>query len=250
MLRVVIVDDEPLAVRAMRRLLAAHADVSVVGTADTLRAAAAVLAAERPDAVFLDIDLGTGTGFDLIARLDPAPKVVFVTAHAAYAVDAFAADAVDYLLKPVEPERLAEALARLNRAKAQAAPPAAPAAKGEILELRTPNRTVLAAPDDIAALCAEGDFTRVVLAEQPALLIWRTLSHFETVLPAPPFVRLSRSLILNRTRLRGFDTPSRNRSRVTLEGVAEPLVLGRVATTRLREALAKAGSAQPDQPER
>ncbi len=240
MLRVVIVDDEPLAIRALRRLLAAHADVTIVGTADTLTTGVHMIAAERPDAVFLDIDLGTGDGFDLLARLDPPPQVVFVTAHAKYAVDAFAADAVDYLLKPVPPARLAEAIARLRRR-----PPPAPDGGGpsggprDILELRTPTRTVLAAPTDIAALCAEGDFTRVVLADQPALLIWRTLSHFETVLPTPPFVRLSRSLILNRDRLRSFETPSRNRSRVTLEGVGESLVLGRTATTRLRDVVAE-----------
>lgn len=237
MLRVVIVDDEPLAVRAMRRLLAAHGDVVVVGTADTPRGAAAVLAEEKPDALFLDVDLGTATGFDLLAGLDPAPHVVFVTAHAAFAVDAFAAEAVDYLLKPVTPERLAEALGRLHRLKSREAPPAP--AEQEMLELRTPSRTVLAAPDDIAALLAEGDFTRVILVGQAPLLIWRTLSHFEGILPAPPFLRLSRSVILNRARLRGFDTPSRDRSRVTLEGVAEPLMLGRAATARLREALAK-----------
>lgn len=240
MLRVVIVDDEPLAIRAMRRLLAAHGDVAILGAADSLAGAVRLIAAEKPDAVFLDIDLGASDGFELIARLEPAPKVVFVTAHAEYAVDAFAADAVDYLLKPVRPERLAEALARLRRNR----PPPEPDGAGEagsgrdILELRTPNRTVLAAPAEIAALCAEGDFTRVVLADQPPLLIWRTLSHFETVLPAPPFVRLSRSLILNRDRLRSFDTPSRNRSRVTLEGVGETLVLGRAATSRLRDVVA------------
>ncbi|GGF69213.1 DNA-binding response regulator [Azorhizobium oxalatiphilum] len=237
MLRVVIVDDEPLAVRAMRRLLLPHGDVVVVGSADTPRSATELLKAEKPDAVFLDVDLGSATGFDLLDGLDPAPHVVFVTAHANYAVDAFAAEAVDYLLKPVTPERLAEALARLHRLKAQAAPQAP--AEREMLELRTPSRTVLAAPEDIAALVAEGDFSRVILAGQPALLIWRTLSHFEGILPSPPFLRLSRSLILNRARLRAFDTPSRDRSRVTLEGIAEPLTLGRVATTRLREALAK-----------
>lgn len=239
MLRVVIVDDEPLAIRAMRRLLSVHGELTIVGAADSLAGAVQIIAAEKPDAVFLDIDLGNSDGFDLIARLDPPPQVVFVTAHAEYAVDAFAAAAVDYLLKPVMPERLAEALSRLRRNRQPPEPDASGEAGGrDILELRTPNRTVLAAPAEIAALCAEGDFTRVVLADQPPLLIWRTLSHFETVLPAPPFVRLSRSLILNRDRLRSFDTPSRNRSRVTLDGVSEALVLGRAATSRLRDVVA------------
>jgi two-component system LytT family response regulator len=87
-------------------------------------------------------------------------------------------------------------------------------------------------------LRADGDFTHVYVADQPAVMIWRTLSHFEELLPAPPFLRLSRSLIINRDRLRKIETPSRASAQITLEGVPEPVVLGRTATARLRDALA------------
>src|SRR5437899_1964981 len=80
---------------------------------------------------------------------------------------------------------------------------------------------------EIAALRADGDFTHVFVAGRPAVMIWRTLSHFEELLPSPPFLRLSRSLIINRDRLRKIEAPSRDSAQVTLDGVAEPMVLGR-----------------------
>lgn len=230
MLRALIVDDEPLAIRAMQRLLAAHADVEVVGTADTLEAAAGLVAGSRPDLILLDIDLGTGNGFDLLGRLEPPPRVVFVTAHAQHAVEAFTVDAVDYLLKPVLPERLAAALARVARL--------IPDRPARTLELRMPNGTLLAEPGEIAALSAEGDFTRVHLALQPSLLILRTLSQFEAMLPVPPFRRLGRSVVINLDRVRRLQWRGRNLALVSLDGLDAPLPLGRVAAARLRAALA------------
>jgi two-component system, LytTR family, response regulator len=76
------------------------------------------------------------------------------------------------------------------------------------------------------------------VAGRPAVMIWRTLGHFEDLLPSPPFLRLSRSLIINRDRLRKIDAPSRDSAQVSLDGVAEPMVLGRTAASRLRDALA------------
>ena len=90
---------------------------------------------------------------------------------------------------------------------------------------------------EIVALRADGDFTHVFVADQPALMIWRTLGHFESVLPSPPFLRLSRSLIVNRDRLSRVDTPSRESMQVTLRGMTDVLELGRTAAARLREAL-------------
>ncbi len=233
MLRVLIVDDEPLARRAIRRLLSAHATVDVVGEAESIAEAQALIMRTQPALIFLDIELNGGDGFDLLEALEYPPKVVFITAYAEHAVEAFTVDAVDYLLKPVAPERLAEALARVERAIA------ASVSKDEagLIELRTPSRTVLVAAGEIAAVKADGDFARVMLADQPALMIWRTLAHFETLLPSPPFLRLGRSLMINRDRLRGIDARSRDDVRLTLQGISEPLSIGRAAAVRLREAM-------------
>ncbi|MBI3154790.1 MAG: response regulator transcription factor [Burkholderiales bacterium] len=114
-MRVLIVDDEAPARARLRRLLAAAADVQVVGEARDGDDALAQLAATRPDALFLDVQMPGASGLDVAASLpDPAPAVVFVTAYDRYALQAFDAAAVDYLLKPVEPPRLARALERLR----------------------------------------------------------------------------------------------------------------------------------------
>ena len=240
MLRVVIVDDEHLARQAMRRLLVAHPDVEIAGEAESLAGAIDLFGRTRPQLLFLDIELGGGDGFDLLAALEPPPIVVFVTAYPQYAAVAFAVEAADYLLKPVEPERLAESLDRVRRRLAQAHGLTSGPSQGasELIELKTPRRTVLAAPGEIAALRADGDFTRVLLADRPEVMIWRTLAHFESLLPAPPFLRLGRSLIINRDRLRSIEAQSREGAQITLLGIAEPLSIGRTAAQRLREALA------------
>jgi two-component system, LytTR family, response regulator len=167
--------------------------------------------------------------------LDRPPIVVFVTAYAEHAVEAFAVNAVDYLLKPVAPERLAESLTRVERQLARGEEPAS-AGRG-VIALRTPKRTLLAQTEEIVAVRADGDFTHVFVADQPALMIWRTLGHFESLLPSPPFLRLGRSLIVNRDRLRRVETPSRETARILLQGMDEALTLGRAASARLREAL-------------
>lgn len=236
-MRVLIVDDEPLARSAMRRLLTGHAEIEIVGEAEGLGEARAAVERLRPDLVFLDIELDSdGDGFDLLDALDRPPIVVFVTAFAEHAVDAFAVNAIDYLLKPVDPARLAESLARAERQLALAV---LPPGLG-VVELKTPKRTILAAPADIVALRADGDFTRVFVAGQPALMILRTLASFEETLPVPPFLRLGRSVMINRDRLRSFEAPSRAAGRLTLDGMTEPLAIGRAAAARLREAMAAA----------
>src|SRR4029079_16074500 len=108
----------------MRRLLAAHPTVEIVGEAENLDEAKNAIERTQPQLVFLDIELGGGDGFDLLAALERPPIVVFVTAYAEHAVEAFAVDAADYLLKPVESERLAESLARVERQLAGKSGPA------------------------------------------------------------------------------------------------------------------------------
>lgn len=111
--RTVLVDDERLARAEMRRLLEAHPEVQVVDEADGVESALEVVPACRPDLLFLDIHMPDGSGFDLLEGLEDPPQVVFTTAHDEHALRAFEVNALDYLLKPVDPRRLAEAIERL-----------------------------------------------------------------------------------------------------------------------------------------
>lgn len=233
MLRVAIVDDEALARRGMRRLLEKHRQIEVIGEAASARLAVDLIRAERPDAVFLDIEMHGESGFDVLRDLDNAPDVVFVTAHDRYAVKAYDFSVLDYLLKPVDPERLAAAIARLE--KAQAARQALSKRGPPTLRLRTHARTVIQRVDAIAALRAEGDYTRVFALGGPAVLVGQSLGKFEAELPMPPFLRVNRSLIVNTDRMREIETIDRNTMHIRLDGCGEPFEVGRAAAARIRK---------------
>jgi two-component system LytT family response regulator len=113
-MRALIVDDEPLARRELRRLLSAFDWVEIAGEASDVDEARERILAQMPDVVFLDVQMPGGSGFDLLAQLERVPRVIFTTAYDHYAVKAFDVSALDYLLKPIEPERLAAALGKVQ----------------------------------------------------------------------------------------------------------------------------------------
>jgi two-component system LytT family response regulator len=113
----VLIEDEPHSRDRLRSLLAVHADVEIVGEAGDGFSAVALIERERPDLAFVDVQLPEVSGFDVLARVNHRPAVIFVTAFDEYAVRAFEERAVDYLLKPTSPERLASALDRVREVR-------------------------------------------------------------------------------------------------------------------------------------
>lgn len=114
-MRALIVDDERLARKELINLLSQHENVEVVGEAINVEDAKEKISSLNPNVVFLDIQMPEKTGFDLLEELDHVPNVIFTTAYDEYALKAFQVNALDYLLKPIEPERLTEALNRLQK---------------------------------------------------------------------------------------------------------------------------------------
>jgi len=228
--RVMLVDDEPLARQGMRQLLADHPEVAVVGEAGQVNEALRLIEREKPDALFLDIRMPGQTGFDLLKQLPRPPRVVFVTAYSQHAVEAFEVEAVDYLLKPVLPERLALAIRRLRGGEE-------PFAAEDRICLRTPERTVVARWEAVPLLKAEGDFTRVWVVDERPLLICQTLGSFERQLPTPPFARLDRSHLVNVGAIVKWESLSRDEGRLYCRGLSGAVAVGRAAQGRLRELL-------------
>jgi two-component system, LytTR family, response regulator len=188
--RVLIVDDEAPARERMRRLLGVFAQVEIVGEARDADEALQRVAELQPDAVFLDVQMPGASGLDVAASLpDPAPAVVFVTAFDRYALQAFDAAAVDYLLKPVEPERLARAVQRLH----ERAVPAPAAARPPPAQLLIPDRgrTHVVTVAQIEWLEAADNYV-VVHTTTSAPLMRRTLAALLADL-GPAFVRTHRS---------------------------------------------------------
>jgi len=238
MLRVMVVDDEPPARRGLRRLLKAHADIDVVAEVGTVSEAQARACALRLDTIFLDVELTDGPGFDLISRLSPAPAIVFVTAHDLYAVKAFDVPALDFLLKPVDPTRLAVTVDRLRRLRQDAIKLDSDSRYGrpqQRLHLRIDGHSVFAPLDTVAMLAAEADFTRIFLKGSRDYLVCRLLRHFEAQLPTPPFVRISRSLIVNLDQVKRVDWQDAGRCNVLFGDGIRPITLGRIAARRLRQ---------------
>ena len=117
-LRAYLVDDEPLALDRLRRLLAQTGRVEVLGATTKPEEAVAALTAHPPDLCFLDIQMPRLNGFEVLARLPTQPIVIFTTAYDQYALKAFGVNSVDYLLKPIEPEALTHALDKVERLRA------------------------------------------------------------------------------------------------------------------------------------
>jgi two-component system LytT family response regulator len=114
-MKAIIVDDERLARKELTSLLAEYNDIEIIGEAANIDEAEELIRESSPDLVFLDIQMPGGTGFDLLEKLDAVPQVIFITAYDEFALKAFEVSALDYVLKPVQPERLSEAIKKLSK---------------------------------------------------------------------------------------------------------------------------------------
>ena len=184
-MKVLVVDDEPLARRELRRLLGAFPSVEILGEAGNIDEARECIEKLSPDVVFLDIQMPGGTGFDLLAQLDRVPRIIFTTAYDHYAVKAFDVNALDYLLKPIEPERLAAALRKI-----EAPPPL------ERLFIRDGPRCWFVPLREVSVFSAEGNYVRLRWGTERPLL-GRSLASLEEKLDPQRFFRANRSQIVN-----------------------------------------------------
>jgi two-component system LytT family response regulator len=193
-MKAMIVDDEALARRELRRLLAKLDGVEIVGEAANIAEAATMIESLAPDLLFLDIQMPGGSGFDLLSRLEHVPRVIFTTAYDQHAVRAFEVNALDYLLKPIEPERLAAALARIEPAGAPALPQRA--AVLEQLFVRDGQRCWFVPLKEVRLLSAENNYVRLWWGKLHPLL-GRPLSTLEQRLDPKRFLRANRAQIIN-----------------------------------------------------
>ena len=152
-MKALIIDDERMARQELRRLLATHSEIEIAGEARTAEEALNLLWQIEPDVLFLDIRMPGMSGFDLLERLDDVPQVIFTTAYDEYALKAFEVSAIDYLVKPVAPARLAAAVAKLRPRKTRSLLEQVFVKEGE--------RCWLVRVTDIFLLESEGNFTRL-----------------------------------------------------------------------------------------
>jgi len=208
-LRTLIVDDEPLAVERLQVICARMPGLIVTGTASEGASALRLIEALSPDLVLLDLTMPGMDGLSVaraLTRQPNAPAIVFVTAHDEFAVEAFDLDAVDYVLKPVAPERLERAIARaLARRGQRTAQPGEGAGDRWLAEFWVPHRSELLriSAIDVERIDAERDYVRLHVGKQSYLLL-HTISGLEERLDPACFIRIHRSIILRRDCIRGL----------------------------------------------
>lgn len=207
-MKALIIDNEADVVQSLKLLIRKYcSDVEIVGEAMSSHAAAPLLDTAEVDLVFLDIELGDGTGLELLQNYPQRNfEVIFITAHSHYAVQAFQFSAIDYLLKPFDPERLLEAVSRARIGIQQSAKLQQLEVLVENLQSKQlPRRLVLRDMDnihlfeldDLLYAVAEGSYTRLFFKEQREWLSSKNLKYFEGVLKKGPFFRTHQSFLVN-----------------------------------------------------
>lgn len=236
-LRVLVVDDTRLARQELRTLLAAFDDAECVGEADDVPAAREAIERLRPDVVLLDIQMPSGTGFDLLDSLDMAPQVVFTTAYDQYAVRGFEANALDYLLKPVQADRLAAALAkaRTRNAHVDAGERKLLRAEDQVF-LRDGERCWFVQLGQVARIEVDGNYATVHFRGERAML-GRSLATLESRLDPSLFFRANRKTLVNLRMVAAIDLAVGDGYTLTMKDGAEVEVSRRQAR-ELRERLA------------
>lgn len=225
-LRTLIVDDEPLAVERMQVICAKMEQLTVVGTASDGSAALRLVDALEPDLILLDMTMPEVDGLAVARSLAAKGKrvaIVFVTAHDNYAVEAFDLDAVDYVLKPVQRDRLERAIRRALARHGERVG----RSSGWLDELWIPSRSELIRIEtsEVSRIDAERDYVRLHVGDKTYLLL-QTIAGLENKLDPAKFIRIHRSTILRKDRIKGLKHDGLGVWSVEVEG-AEPLRIGR-----------------------
>ena len=229
MIRTLIVDDEPLARQRLKRFLQAAEDVELLTECGDGKAAVAAIQEHRPDLVFLDVQMPHLNGFEVLRALgaEHLPVVIFVTAFDTFALQAFEAQALDYLLKPFGEERVQQALVRARTFLEGGAKKTFQDHLAGLLRatetgrhtarvlVRNGDRVLVVEPGEIDWVEAYGDYVRLHVGQQ-AHLLRSTLTEMEQRLKSEGFARIHRSRLVNLERIREFITVSPNELLVVL----------------------------------
>lgn len=242
-MRLMIVDDEPLARMLLREYLAAHADIDIVAECANGADAIAAIDALQPDLVLLDIQMPRLSGFDVVELAGAATRYLFITAYDQYAVKAFEVRAIDYLLKPFSQQRFDAALASARATLAATAPMAAMVRQGQLREgplervlIRDGGHVHILKAGDIAVIEAQDDYVGISVAGK-CWLKNQPLAELEAQLDGSRFLRVHRSWIVNLQKVARIEAVSKD-SHVCVMDDGRKVPVSRSGYQKLRERLA------------
>lgn len=236
MIRAVIVDDERLARNELKKLLSDHQNVEVIGEASNADEAIEVIEKLNPDLIFLDISMPGKSGFDLLTEMQKTPEVIFTTAYDEYALKAFEVNALDYLLKPIEPKRLTDAIQKLHFTDDKSEP-------------ANTNRSILSENDqvfvkdgekcwfvklsDIRLFESVGNYAKIYFGVQKPLIL-KSLNALEERLDEKVFFRANRKHIINLRLIEKIEPYFNGGLLVELKG-GEKVEISRRQTVKFKE---------------
>lgn len=233
-IKAIIVDDERLARRGVQLLLQDYPHINIVGEAATIAQTIQLIKTQKPELVFLDIQLGGESGFDLFQRIELNCKVVFVTAYDEYALRAFEINALDYLLKPINRTRLAKTIQRVTDSPPIQVKPVQLRYDDRIIR-NDHRRTKFIKVRDIKFINAESDYSLVRMLDNQSEMFCRTLKKWEEILPAENFIRIHRSTIINFEYIEKIEKSSSQRNLVYLTNTASPVVMSQRYTSSVKK---------------
>jgi two-component system, LytTR family, response regulator len=227
-MKALIIDDERLARAEVRRLLNDFNWVKVVGEAENAQQALELIQSQQPDLLFLDVQMPGKTGFDLIEEIrGEMPRIIFTTAYDEFALRAFEVNALDYLMKPITPDRFAAALTRAREEPDGPENQSALRSSDQVF-VRDGERCWFIPVSKIRLLESEGNYTRVRFENQSPL-IYRSLSTLEQRLPADDFFRINRQQVVNLHFIERIETWFSHGLKIWLKGGEECEVSRRAA---------------------
>jgi len=235
-LKAIVVDDERLARKELILLLQEFNNISIVAEADDVNSALIEIEKHNPDVIFLDIQMPGKSGFDLLNSIDITAKVIFVTAFDEFAIRAFEIDALDYLLKPINPERLKVSIERLtqNENETKEYENLKLLNYDDHLLLNNNSKLKFIKIDSIVSISAAGDYSNIIYADGKKGLTLKTMKEWEKRLPTKHFCRIHRSNIVNLNFVEHLEEWFNNSYKVYLNDSSEPLVMSRRYVANLK----------------
>lgn len=195
-IKTILIDDEPLAVAELEHMLKNHESIEVTAVSHEAHDAIDKIKRLRPDLIFLDINMPGKTGFDLLSDLDEAPEVIFVTAYDQFAIKAFEVNALDYILKPVNPERLAEAINRTDKKINRGRAASEKLTIQKRIFTKDGEQCFFVPLSEIFLIESVGNYARIHFQDKKPLL-HKSLNYLEERLPEEFFFRASRQQMFN-----------------------------------------------------
>jgi two-component system, LytTR family, response regulator len=231
----IIVDDERLARKELMSMLKEFENIKIIGEAEGVKSAKVLSDKLNPDLIFLDIQMPGESGFALAEQVNPKTKIIFVTAYDEFAVRAFEVNALDYLMKPVNPDRLKKAIEKLSNETKKTELITKSLSYDDTLFILLNSQMKFVKISDILFIESSGDYSELNFANNTKGLTSKPMNEWEERLPENHFIRIHRTSIINLNYVQKVEEWFNNSFRVYLNGKTEPLLISRRYASKLKE---------------